>query len=104
VGLLHGAVRCGPGLGSRQPAVVIGHLPQLAPLLQCLGEHGACGLEIEVQRPRVGAISPTSQDDIISGTGRCEGLDATVRLSGAADLSAFPAQVTFDGLFAVKAN
>jgi len=51
-----------------------------------------------------GAISPAGQNDIISGTGRYEGLDATVRLSGAADLSAFPAQVTFDCLFVVKAN
>ncbi len=51
-----------------------------------------------------GAIPPAGQNDIISGTGRFEGFDATVRLSGAADLSAFPAQVTFDCLFVVKAN
>lgn len=51
-----------------------------------------------------GAISPAGQNDIISGTGRYAGLDATVRLSGAADLSAFPAQVTFDCLFVITAN
>ena len=51
-----------------------------------------------------GAISPAGQNDIISGTGRYRGLEATVRLSGAADLSAFPTQVTFDCLFVVTAS
>ena len=50
-----------------------------------------------------GSISPAGQNDIIAGTGRYEGLNATVRLSGAADLSAFPAAVTFDCLFVVTA-
>ena len=50
-----------------------------------------------------GSISPAGQNDIIAGTGRYEGLQATVRLSGAADLSAFPAAVTFDCLFVVTA-
>ena len=50
-----------------------------------------------------GSISPAGQNDIIAGTGRYRRLEATVRLSGAADLSAFPAQVTFDCLFVVQA-
>ena len=50
-----------------------------------------------------GAISPAGQNDIIAGTGRYSRLEATVRLSGAADLSAFPAQVTFDCLFVFTA-
>ncbi len=50
-----------------------------------------------------GAISPAGQNDIIAGTGRYRRLEATVRLSGAADLSAFPSQVTFDCLFVVQA-
>ena len=50
-----------------------------------------------------GSISPAGQNDIIAGTGRYEGLQATVRLSGAADLSAFPSQVTFDCLFVFTA-
>ncbi len=50
-----------------------------------------------------GAISPAGQNDIIAGTGRYEGLEARVRLSGAADLSGFPGAVTFDCLFVVTA-
>ncbi len=51
-----------------------------------------------------GSIPQAGQNDIIAGTGRYAGLDASVRLSGAADLSAFPNAVTFDCLFVVQAN
>ncbi len=50
-----------------------------------------------------GSIPQAGQNDIIAGTGRYAGLEASVRLSGAADLSAFPAAVTFDCLFVVQA-
>ena len=50
-----------------------------------------------------GSIPQAGQNDIIAGTGRYAGLEATVRLSGAADLSAFPSQVTFDCLFVFTA-
>ncbi len=49
-----------------------------------------------------GAISPAGQNDIIAGTGRYAGLEASVRLSGAANL-AVPGQITFDCLFVVQA-
>ena len=45
-----------------------------------------------------GSIPVAGQNDIIAGTGRYRRLEASVRLSGAADLSAFPAAVTFDCL------
>ena len=51
-----------------------------------------------------GSIPQAGQNDIIAGTGRYAGLDASVRLSGAADLSAFPNAVPFDCLFVVQAN
>ena len=50
-----------------------------------------------------GSIPVAGQNDIIAGTGRYRRLEASVRLSGAADLSAFPAVVTFDCLFVVQA-
>ncbi len=49
-----------------------------------------------------GSISPAGQNDIIAGTGRYRRLEASVRLSGAVDLSV-PAQVTFDCLFVFTA-
>jgi hypothetical protein len=51
-----------------------------------------------------GSIPQAGQNDIIAGTGKYAGLEASVRLSGAADLSDFPSQVTFDCLFVVQAN
>ena len=51
-----------------------------------------------------GSIPQAGQNDIIAGTGRYAGLDASVRLSGAANLSDFPNAVTFDCLFVVQAN
>ena len=51
-----------------------------------------------------GSIPVAGQNDIIAGTGRYAGLNASVRLSGAADLSAFPNAVTFDCLFVIQEN
>lgn len=48
-----------------------------------------------------GAIPPEDSNSVIDGTGRFDGFEATVRLSGAVNLSAFPATTTFDCLFSV---
>ncbi len=53
-----------------------------------------------------GSIPQAGQNDIIAGTGRYAGLEASVRLSGAADLTGFFDDVpfvTFDCLFVVQA-
>jgi len=49
-----------------------------------------------------GSIPQAGQNDIIAGTGRYAGLEASVRLSGAANL-AVPGQITFDCLFVIQA-
>jgi hypothetical protein len=48
-----------------------------------------------------GAIPTPGSNGVIAGTGRFEGFAAEARLSGAVDLSAFPAVGTFDCLFVV---
>lgn len=48
-----------------------------------------------------GAVPAAGSNGVIAGTGRFEGFQATVRLSGAVNLSAFPDEATFDCLFTV---
>jgi hypothetical protein len=49
-----------------------------------------------------GAIPTPGSNGVIAGTGRFEGFEAEARLSGAVNLSAFPAIGTFDCLFVVS--
>lgn len=49
-----------------------------------------------------GAIPTPGSNGVIAGTGRFAGFAAEARLSGAVDLTAFPAAATFDCLFVVS--
>jgi hypothetical protein len=48
-----------------------------------------------------GAVPAEGSNGVITGTGRFSDFQATVRLSGAVNLTAFPATATFDCLFTV---
>ena len=49
-----------------------------------------------------GAIPTAGANGVISGTGRYEKFQAVARLSGAVNLSSFPASATFDCLFVIE--